>query len=153
MCLHRVPPSRFLASLPPIAKSFLKQFTVEINRENDVSTVLQSISSECENKNNINLCTAEARSKRRFLLLIFTVSCLKEKFFVFSWLLFGSGFLFQSYAAKQPNHWGILQVNDFTMLSKTSLFIQNFVKYLCEACAYMEFNFLLLETVVESFLQ
>ena len=30
---------------------------------------------------------------------------------------------------------------------------KNFVKYLCEACAKMEFNILHLETVVESFLQ
>ena len=64
------------------------------------------------------------------LFLIFTVSCLKGKILFVAWF-----------------------VNDFTMLSKTSLFIQKFVKYLCEACAKMEFNFLHLETVVESFLQ
>ena len=151
MCLHRVSPLSFLSFPPPLANSLLKQFTVEINRENVVSNVLRSISSKCQNNyNNINLCTAEARSKRRFLFLIFTVSCLKGKILFVAWFGF---FLFQSYTAKQRNHWRILQVNDFTMLSKTSLFIQKFVKFLCEACAKMEFNFLHLETVVESFLQ
>ena len=59
-------------------------------------------------------------------------------------------FLFQSYTVKVQNDGRILlvfRVNDFTILSKLSLFIQNFVKYLCEGCAKKEFFLLFLSLV------
>ena len=50
-------------------------------------------------------------------------------------------FLIQSCTVKQQNDGRILQFNDFTILPKLSLFIQNFVKYLSEVWAKKEFNF------------
>ena len=62
------------------------------------------------------------------------------KFEMINYCIVGN-FLFQSYTVKEQTDGRILlafRVNDFTLLSKLSLFIQNFVKYLCEGCAKKE---------------
>ena len=50
-------------------------------------------------------------------------------------------FLYQSYTVKHQSNGRSLQANDFTIISERTLFIEKFVKYLCEACPEKELIF------------
>ena len=57
-------------------------------------------------------------------------------------------FLYQSYTVKHKSYGRSLQANDFTIISERTLFIEKFVKYLCEACPEKELIFLLCLNIV-----